>query len=85
MIRGLFTSSIILVLTVPGYSQIDDNIASRQLREKYDGYGEDWIFMPDGNGKPQVAVLKGHHSETRGWFGEPPITYILHTRYFKRN
>ncbi|XP_076629273.1 pancreatic triacylglycerol lipase [Colletes latitarsis] len=50
------------------------------LREKYDGYGEDWIFMPDGNDQPQVAVLKHAETETRGIFDESQVTYILYTR-----
>ena len=49
------------------------------LREKYDGYGEDWIFMPDGNCKPQVAILK-EYVDNRGIFTES-ICYILYTRY----
>ncbi|XP_024939113.1 pancreatic triacylglycerol lipase isoform X2 [Cephus cinctus] len=37
--------------------------------------------MPDGNGKPQVAVLKGvDDNEARGVFDSFPITYILYTR-----
>ena len=51
------------------------------LREKYDGYGEDWIFMPDGNGKPQVAILKGFDNHSRGILDNEPISYILYTRY----
>ncbi|XP_076296109.1 pancreatic triacylglycerol lipase [Lasioglossum baleicum] len=50
------------------------------LQQKYDGYGEDWIFMPDGNGKPQVAVLKETETDTRGIFDESQVSYYLYTR-----
>ncbi|XP_014472007.1 PREDICTED: pancreatic triacylglycerol lipase [Dinoponera quadriceps] len=50
------------------------------LRQRYDGYGEDWIFMPDGNGQPQVAVLKVQDSETRGVLNGPEIAYMIYTR-----
>ncbi|XP_016838416.1 pancreatic lipase-related protein 2-like [Nasonia vitripennis] len=50
------------------------------LKEKYDGYGEDWIFMPDGKGQPQVAVIKGQDPDhSRGVLDEP-IGFILYTR-----
>ncbi|XP_066598386.1 pancreatic triacylglycerol lipase-like [Prorops nasuta] len=49
------------------------------LHQKYDGYGEDWIFMPDGNGKPQVAILKFDETVTRGVL-DSAISYILYTR-----
>lgn len=52
------------------------------LRERYDGYGEDWIFMPDGNGLPQVAVLKFPDNEARGVLDGSDIAYIIYTRYF---
>lgn len=52
------------------------------LRERYDGYGEDWIFMPDGNGRPQVAVLKFPDNEARGVLDSSDIAYIIYTRYF---
>ncbi|CAD6208484.1 GSCOCG00003496001-RA-CDS [Cotesia congregata] len=59
------------------YSQSTESV----LRDKYDGYGEDWIFMPDGNDQPQVAVLKGHEPETvnRGLW-EEGVTFLLYTR-----
>lgn len=50
------------------------------LKEKYDGYGEDWIFMPDGNDQPQVAVLKHAETDARGIFDESQVSYILYTR-----
>jgi hypothetical protein len=50
------------------------------LKEKYDGYGEDWIFMPDGKGQPQVAVIKAPDPEGRGVLDET-IGFILYTRY----
>ncbi|KOC63514.1 Pancreatic triacylglycerol lipase [Habropoda laboriosa] len=49
------------------------------LKEKYDGYGEDWIFMPDGNDQPQVAVLKEANDE-RGIFDESQVSFLLYTR-----
>lgn len=51
------------------------------LHRKYDGYGEDWIFMPDGDDQPQVAVLKRTESDERGIFDESQVSYILYTRY----
>lgn len=51
------------------------------LRQRYDGYGEDWIFMPDGNGQPQVAVLKVQENERKGVLDESEIVYIIYTRY----
>lgn len=53
------------------------------LKEKYDGYGEDWIFMPDGNEQPQVAILKHARSDERGIFDELQVSYILYTRYLR--
>lgn len=50
------------------------------LQQRYDGYGEDWIFMPDGNDQPQVAVLKEAEEDIRGIFDESQISYILYTR-----
>ncbi|CAK9795090.1 Pancreatic triacylglycerol lipase (Fragment) [Anthophora quadrimaculata] len=49
------------------------------LKQKYDGYGEDWIFMPDGNDQPQVAVLKEANDE-RGIFDQSQVSFILYTR-----
>lgn len=49
------------------------------LSDKYDSYGEDWIFMPDGNNNLQVAVLKGEAIEPRGLFDVKAI-YRLYTR-----
>ena len=51
------------------------------LRQKYDSYGEDWIFMPDGFGHPQVAVLKGEEPEDPRVVLEQPIGFLLYTRY----
>lgn len=52
------------------------------LQGKYDGYGVDWIFMPDGNDKPQVAILKELQNETRGILDiNSAVSYILYTRY----
>lgn len=39
------------------------------------------MFMPDGNGQPQVAVLKVQDSEARGVLDDSEIAYIIHTRY----
>ncbi|KAG7213927.1 hypothetical protein KM043_003127 [Ampulex compressa] len=55
------------------------------LRERYDGYGEDWIFMPDGHGQPQVAVLKFSDSEARGIIDASQVSYILYTRSGPQN
>ncbi|KAJ8669350.1 hypothetical protein QAD02_000609 [Eretmocerus hayati] len=50
------------------------------LRQKYDGYGEDWIFMPDGKGRPQVAVLKGMDPDSPQRILDDSIGFILYTR-----
>ena len=55
------------------------------LQDRYDGYGEDWIFMPDGNDQPQVAVLKHEEVTTRGIFDESEVTFILYTRSGPKN
>lgn len=31
-----------------------------------DGYGKTWMYIPDGNGVPQVAYLKEESSPSRG-------------------
>ncbi|XP_015190440.1 PREDICTED: pancreatic triacylglycerol lipase-like isoform X3 [Polistes dominula] len=54
------------------------------LRERYDGYGEDWIFMPDGNGLPQVAILK-YEDNARNILDNKHISYILYTRFGPEN
>lgn len=51
------------------------------LQQRYDGYGQDWIFMPDGNDQPQVAVLKHAENDERDIFDESEISFILYTRY----
>lgn len=71
---------IFVILWYSAYSQQWES----GLRQRYDGYGEDWIFMPDGNGQPQVAVLKGQDSETRGVL-DSEIAYIIYTRYLFAN
>ncbi|XP_018299881.1 pancreatic triacylglycerol lipase isoform X3 [Mycetomoellerius zeteki] len=67
---------ILVILRYSVYSQQWDS----GLRQRYDGYGEDWIFMPDGNGRPQVAVLKVQDNERRGVLGDSEIAYIIYTR-----
>ncbi|XP_011307696.1 phospholipase A1-like [Fopius arisanus] len=62
-----------------GIGVISSHYTDSPLRDKYDGYGDDWIFMPDGNGHPQVAVLKGQGPEFRGLIDES-VNYHLYTR-----
>lgn len=50
------------------------------LRNKYDGYGDDWIFIPDGNNKPQVAVLKGQPPPEFRSLLDESVTFHLFTR-----
>ncbi|XP_011066454.1 PREDICTED: pancreatic triacylglycerol lipase [Acromyrmex echinatior] len=66
---------ILVILRYSVYSQQWDS----GLRQRYDGYGEDWIFMPDGNGQPQVAVLKVQDNEKKGIL-DSEIAYIIYTR-----
>ncbi|XP_070164926.1 pancreatic triacylglycerol lipase [Polyergus mexicanus] len=70
----------IIVLIILWYSSAHSERWESGLRQRYDGYGEDWIFMPDGNGQPQVAVLKVQDSETRGVLDGSEIAYIIYTR-----
>ncbi|XP_012523445.1 pancreatic triacylglycerol lipase isoform X2 [Monomorium pharaonis] len=65
---------VLVILWHSAYSQQWES----GLRQRYDGYGEDWIFMPDGNGQPQVAVLR--IPETRGVLDNSEIAYIIYTR-----
>ncbi|XP_034950778.1 pancreatic triacylglycerol lipase isoform X3 [Chelonus insularis] len=62
-------------------NRAEPHILESPLREKYDSYGEDWIFMPDGNDNPQVAILKGSGPElvNRGFLSEE-VSFILYTR-----
>lgn len=75
----------IIVLIILWYSSAHSELWESGLRQRYDGYGEDWIFMPDGNGQPQVAVLKVQDSETRGVLDGSEIAYIIYTRYLITN
>jgi len=67
---------VLVILRYSVYSQWESG-----LRQRYDGYGEDWIFMPDGNGQPQVAVLKIQDDERKGVLDDSEIAYIIYTRY----
>jgi len=73
-------SKQIFVLVILRYSVYSQQWESG-LRQRYDGYGEDWIFMPDGNGQPQVAVLKVQDNEKKGVLDDSEIVYIIYTRY----
>lgn len=73
-------SKRIIVLVTLWYSVRPEQWDSG-LRQRYDGYGVDWMFIPDGNGQPQVAVLKIQDSETRGVLDNSEIAYIIYTRY----
>lgn len=68
----------IAILTLFLWGDTSADPRSSELREKYDSYGEDWMFIPDGNGKPQVAVLK-EINDIREVLNSP-ILYILYTR-----
>lgn len=76
-----FTASSV-IFSLLTWDFVNSQSTESVLRDKYDGYGEDWIFMPDGNDQPQVAVLKGHEPETvnRGLW-EEGVTFLLYTRY----
>ncbi|RLU22824.1 hypothetical protein DMN91_005102 [Ooceraea biroi] len=78
MLLNLLSKEIIMlvVLCYPAHSKQWES----GLRQRYDGYGEDWIFMPDGNGQPQVAVLKLQDSEIRSVLEGSEIAYIIYTR-----
>ncbi|XP_043268297.1 pancreatic lipase-related protein 2-like [Venturia canescens] len=56
------------------------SIIQSPLKDRYDGYGEEWIFMPDGNEKPQVAILKGQEPESRSILDDQAIHFLLFTR-----
>jgi len=66
------------------------------MAKKGDGYGTDWVMMPDGEGQPQVAILKqtsdgkllglweGNRSngdEEKPYNISEDINYRLYTRY----
>jgi len=77
-------SKQIFVLVILRYSVYSQQWESG-LRQRYDGYGEDWIFMPDGNGQPQVAVLKVQDDEKKGVLDDSEVAYIIYTRYIIAN
>lgn len=69
---------VFVILWYSAYSKLWES----GLRQRYDGYGEDWMFIPDGNGQPQVAVLRIKDSETRSMLDDSSqIAYIIYTRY----
>lgn len=79
MLPNLLSKQVIILITLWCSSVYSEQWESG-LRQRYDGYGEDWIFMPDGNGQPQVAVLKVQ--ETRGGILDgSEIVYVIYTRY----
>lgn len=80
MLLNLLSRQIIVLITL-WYSSAYSQRWESGLRQRYDGYGEDWIFMPDGNGQPQVAVLKVEDSERSGILDGSEIAYIIYTRY----
>lgn len=80
MLPNLLSRQIIILIAL-WYSSVHSERWESGLRQRYDGYGEDWIFMPDGNGQPQVAVLKVQDSETRGVLDGSEIVYVIYTRY----
>lgn len=69
----------------------------RRMSEYGEGYGTEWIMMPDGDGKPQMAVLKKGHGTKFFGFGESDaredgseeskiedeVHFMLYTRYEK--
>lgn len=80
MLLNLLSRQIIILITL-WYSSVYSERWESGLRQRYDGYGEDWIFMPDGNGQPQVAVLKVPDNERSGILDGSDIAYIIYTRY----
>lgn len=80
MLLNLLSRQIIVLITL-WYSSVYSKQWESGLRQRYDGYGEDWIFMPDGNGQPQVAVLKVPDDERSGVLDGSDIAYIIYTRY----
>ena len=78
-----FRSVFVVLITLVELRRAQFELRS-PLREQYDGYGDDWIFMPDGNGKPQVAILKGRPDTRSNILDDQSITYILYTRYKHR-
>lgn len=80
MISNFIFSIFLLIVCV--IIELTNAKVTSILQGKYDGYGVDWIFMPDGNGKPQVAILKELQNETRGILDiNSAVSYILYTRY----
>lgn len=80
MISSLLSKRIVILVTL-WYTAHSEQWDSG-LRQRYDGYGEDWMFIPDGNGQPQVAVLKTpEENEMRGVLDGSEIAYVIYTRY----
>ena len=79
IILNLFTYFVVMSVILFNFAVCE--VWNSGLRERYDGYGVDWLFMPDGNDQPQVAVLKYTENDERGIFDDSQVSYILHTRY----
>lgn len=75
------TGFIKIIITISLWTNGHAKLWESGLRQKYDGYGKDWIFMPDGNQKPQVAVLRVDDDATIDVLDGSQIAYILYTRY----
>lgn len=43
-----------------------DSYKQANYSNQDDGYGKTWMYIPDGNGDPQVAYLKEESSPSRG-------------------
>ncbi|XP_068972803.1 pancreatic triacylglycerol lipase-like [Bombus flavifrons] len=78
----LYSSTIFYILVVPVilFNFTVCQAWNSGLQQRYDGYGVDWIFMPDGNDQPQVAVLRHTENDERGIFDDSQVSYVLYTR-----
>lgn len=43
-----------------------DSYGQANYSNQDDGYGKTWMYIPDGNGTPQVAYLKEESTPSRG-------------------
>ncbi|XP_012286201.1 pancreatic triacylglycerol lipase-like [Orussus abietinus] len=74
---GLFSYLLLLAAILFG-NYGDSQVINSGRRRNDSNYGIDWIFFPDGNGVPQVAILK-EEPDTRGIF-DSSITFYLFIR-----
>nr|XP_022917693.1 pancreatic triacylglycerol lipase-like [Onthophagus taurus] len=75
-------ASLLPIFLISVRCESDTSYNSTGLIDRYPGYGESWVFLPDGDGKPRVALL-----ELPNWItsrigrAEDLVSFTLFTRY----